>query len=442
MNLDAPHPSEHVVIGRAVMHAHEQPDVVARLTELDFIDPLARSVFAAIRDAQDERTPFDPSMLRSLHLGVEEMRTISSWTEYAVDSQSLAWHVNALRDVSTRRKLRLVADRIGSAAADAETASDALAQSQADLTGLAVSARSGDEERTIAEILTETVERAVNPGDFAPMRIDSGIWSFDNVGNGLPRHGLVVLAGRPGMGKSCAAVTLAASIARQDASAPVVFFTPEMSRDQVVTVLLSQASGVPHDHIVPRAGSTHLITDDEVGALMAHSKSIEKLPIRVSGQVRVGPHDVRAHCLSILSEPGVARVSAVFVDYLQILDLSAGSRRNGSREDQEYSWASRELKLLSRELECPVFLVSQINRKVEERTDRRPRLSDLKGSGGIEENADMVVFFYRPAYYGPDAVNGDVVDELDEWIIAKNRGGPLGVAEMRFTGRCVRWESM
>lgn len=435
MTIDEPHPSEPVVIGRAILHSHEQPEIVARLRETDFIDPLARSVFAAIAEAQAERTAFDASMLCHLHLGIDEIHRVSEWGGIAADAHDLAWHIGKLRDARTRRALRLAASTIATNAESAETATSALADAQAEITALAIDAAQDDERKDMATLLAETVELALSTEPTASARIDSGLWSLDDASNGFPRHGLIVLAGRPGMGKSSAAITFARTMTH-DPREPAVVYSPEMSPDQVVASMLAQVSGVPLERIIRRDGNQSVLTDAEAGALLSAQKTLAKYPIRISGQVRIGPHEIRAHALGVLAEPDVRRISLVVVDYLQILDVSAGARKSGGREDQEYSWASRELKLLSRELECPVILVSQINRGVEGRQDRRPRLSDLKGSGGIEENADVVLFAYRPAYYDPDT------DEDDEIVIAKNRGGPLGIAPMKFSGPCVRWESM
>jgi len=427
-------PSETAVIGRALVRPEEAPQIVAALTAESFTSGLAAQAFGVIAECVgDGRSP-DVSMLASIGLTRDELAVVADWAGYGADARAIDWHIDRVQDAHTRRRLRGFAAQAAQAAETAETAGEAIDETSVALAALARDTDRGGRARTMAAVLEEVVRDAIEPAGATPQRVDTGVWALDDTSHGLPRHGLVIVAGRPSMGKTSAATELARSIATIHGGAPVAFFSVEMSADQIGTAMVSAASGVPKSMLEPRGGKAIQLTDEHVGRLLMHQAQLATLPIHVYDDPRVSPLDIRARCSRLLHETRAPKMAAVVVDFAQILDLSAGERKGG-REDQALSWAARELKILSRDLECPVILVSQINREVERRTDQRPRMSDLKGSGGLEEAADVVIFCYRPSYYDQES------EEPDEWIVGKNRGGPTGTARMRFVGERVRWDS-
>lgn len=244
----------------------------------------------------------------------------------------------------------------------------------------------------------------------------SGFADLDHVITGLSRSDLIIVAARPAMGKSVFALNLAANFARHNKDSEAVIFSLEMSKEQNVTRMLSSESFVELDYLMK--GN---ISGDQWTKLAKGAENLSGMNIYLDDTAGITVPQMKAK-LRRLKRPGL-----VIIDYLQLMN---SSRRIENRVN-EISEITRQLKLMAKELDIPVITLSQLSRAVESRTDKRPMLSDLRESGSIEQDADIVMFLYRDAYYNKDTPD----PTLAECIVAKNRHGETGTVNLRFSGQ-------
>ncbi|MDE7301922.1 MAG: replicative DNA helicase, partial [Oscillospiraceae bacterium] len=244
----------------------------------------------------------------------------------------------------------------------------------------------------------------------------SGFADLDHVITGLNRSDLIIVAARPAMGKSVFALNLAANFARHNKDSEAVIFSLEMSKEQNVTRMLSSESIVELDYLMK--GN---ISGDQWTKLAQGAERLSGMNIYLDDTAGITVPQMKAK-LRRLKRPGL-----VIIDYLQLMN---SSRRIENRVN-EISEITRQLKLMAKELDVPIITLSQLSRAVESRTDKRPLLSDLRESGSIEQDADIVMFLYRDAYYNKDTPD----PTLAECIVAKNRHGETGTVNLRFSGQ-------
>lgn len=262
--------------------------------------------------------------------------------------------------------------------------------------------------------------------------IPSGFTNIDRMTNGWQRSDLVILAGRPGMGKTAFVLGIARNAA-VDHKKPVAIFSLEMSSLQLVTRLISGETELPGEKF--RSGK---LADYEWEQLNARVRNLSDAPIYIDDTPQLSIFDLRAKARRLKSNKGI---EMLIIDYLQLM-RGEESGKNGNRE-QEISYISRSLKSLAKELDIPVIALAQLSRAVEQRQDKIPILSDLRESGSIEQDADMVGFLYRADYYGftQDAEGNDLTGMAD-FIIAKHRHGSTGKARIRFRAEYAKFEDV
>ncbi|NLC52172.1 MAG: replicative DNA helicase [Firmicutes bacterium] len=243
----------------------------------------------------------------------------------------------------------------------------------------------------------------------------TGFVDFDNLTSGLQDSDLIIIAARPSMGKTTLALNMAHYLAVREKE-PVAFFSLEMSKEQLVQRLLCAEAGIDSQRL--RRG---MLTDDDWPKLTRAVGPLSEAKLFIDDTAAISIVEMRAKARRLKAEHGL---SAVFVDYLQLM---TSSTKHENRQ-QEISSISRSLKALAKELSVPVVALSQLSRAVEQRNDKRPILSDLLESGGIEANADLVAFIYRDDYYNKESEK----ENIAEIIIAKQRNGPVGTIELYF----------
>ncbi len=255
--------------------------------------------------------------------------------------------------------------------------------------------------------------------------LPTGFADLDRMCFGLQDSDLVIVAARPSMGKTTLALNMAHQIAVKDKK-PTAFFSMEMSKEQLAQRLLCAEAQIDAQNM--RRGS---LSQDEWQKLTRAVGPLSESPLFIDDSASLSVMEVRAKARRLKAEKGL---QAVFVDYLQLM---RGFSRSESRQ-QELSEISRSLKALAKELNVPVLALSQLSREVEKRPGRRPILSDLMESGGIEANADLVMFIYREEYYNRDSEKGNIA----EISIAKQRNGPTGVVELYFLDRYTKFANI
>jgi replicative DNA helicase len=304
-------------------------------------------------------------------------------------------------------------------------------------------------------------EKALNSGGHLS-GFTTGLEALNAKMGGLHKSDLVIVAGRPGMGKSALGTNMAFAAARRflrdsaeglepakSAGAPVVLFSLEMSADQLATRILSEQSGITSENL--RTGK---ITQQEFRDLARAAAELESLPLYIDDTPGLTIAALRTRARRLKRQKGIGMI---VVDYLQLLQ---GTGRGGNENRvQEISEISRGLKQLAKELDAPVIALSQLSRQVEQREDKRPQLSDLRESGSIEQDADIVLFIYREDYYlkatEPDYPMPNETEKLakyEEWkskfdpvagraeiMVSKQRHGSTGIVRVRFDGRTTKF---
>lgn len=256
--------------------------------------------------------------------------------------------------------------------------------------------------------------------------VPTGFADLDLITAGFHPADLVILAARPAMGKSAFALNIATNAAVR-ANVPVVIFSLEMSKEQMTNRILCSEAMVDSNKV--RTGK---LDDEDWAKLAQASGELSEAPIYIDDTPGITVMEIRAKCRKLHLEKGIG---LVVIDYIQLVQ---GSNKRGASREQEISEISRSLKILAKEIGAPVIALSQLSRAVEQRPDHRPMLSDLRESGAIEQDADIVTFLYRDDYYNPDTEKKNIA----EVILAKHRAGSLGTVELLWLGSYTKFANL
>jgi replicative DNA helicase len=258
--------------------------------------------------------------------------------------------------------------------------------------------------------------------------VRTGFYDLDRMTAGLQAGDLVVLAARPSMGKTAFALNIAEHVAVSE-GLPVVVFSMEMGAAQLALRMVGSLGRIDQQHL--RTGA---LRDDEWGRLTEAVDKLGKVSMYIDESPALNPSELRARARRQARHCG--KLGLIVVDYLQLMSGSSGSDENRATEIGEIS---RGLKALAKELQCPVMALSQLNRSVESRTDKRPMMSDLRESGAIEQDADVIMFIYRDDYYTKDASKEPGIAEI---IIGKQRNGPVGTIKLTFLKPLTKFDNL
>jgi replicative DNA helicase len=285
----------------------------------------------------------------------------------------------------------------------------------------------GDGAQGLRDLLKKAIGRieylVENQGAFTGL--PTGLNKFDEMTNGLQPSDLIIIAGRPSMGKTSFAMNIVENVCIKEQK-PVAVFSMEMSAEQLVMRMISSWGRVDQG----RLRSGQLNEEDWPRITSAISIMSENARLFIDDSPALSPSELRARARRLKREHDIG---LIMVDYLQLMQVPG----TGENRTNEISEISRGLKAIAKELDVPVIALSQLNRQVEQRDNKRPRMSDLRESGGIEQDADLIVFIYRDEVYNPDTD----AKGLAEIIIGKQRNGPLGTAEAAFLGQFTRFEN-
>jgi replicative DNA helicase len=265
-----------------------------------------------------------------------------------------------------------------------------------------------------------------NPNDITG--VPTGFHDFDRMTSGMQPGDLIVLAARPSMGKTALAINIAENVAVQE-GLPVAVFSMEMGASQLAVRIVGSIGRIDQGHL--RTGK---LSDDEWPRLTEAIEKLRNVSLHIDETPGLTPSELRANARRLSRQCG--KLGLIVVDYLQLM---SGSSSDGSdNRATELGEISRGLKMLAKELQCPVIALSQLNRSVEQRTDKRPMMSDLRESGAIEQDADVIMFIYRDDYYNKDSKEPGVA----EVIIGKQRNGPTGTIKLAFLKPITKFESL
>lgn len=421
--------AERAVLGACLLDRDALLSATEILDSEDFYDLHHRDVFSLVGEMARKDLPVDPLTLWEeigRHAGLAERLGGQGFLAAVVDSvpttANVEWHARIVRNKALRRRL-IAAGGLISRLGFAEDREMEDVLDEAERLVFDIAQRGNDRPfRHIREIVPEAfqhIEKAFLRKD-QTIGTPSGFVDFDHLGGGLQPGSLIVVAARPAMGKTAFALNMAQHAAIKEKK-PVLIFSLEMGGEQLVHRLLgSEAQINIHDL---RTGN---LSREQWDRLAHAAGRISAAPIYIDDSSDLSTLDLRARARRFVALMKGQPVGLVVVDYLQLMR----SLRSAESRQQEVAEISRALKAVARELSVPVVAISQLSRAVESRTDRRPMLSDLRDSGAIEQDADMVLLLYRPGYY--DRKDGDEEDPRAEVILAKHRNGPTGTINLIF----------
>lgn len=279
----------------------------------------------------------------------------------------------------------------------------------------------------VVELLDRVEEMSQNPNDITG--VPTGFYDLDRQTSGFQSGDLIILAARPSMGKTALAINIAEHVALNE-GLPVAVFSMEMGASQLAVRIVGSIGRIDQGHL--RTGK---LTDEEWPRLTDAIERLRNISLHIDETPGLTVSELRANARRLARQCG--KLGLIVVDYLQLMSVSTSM--NDENRATAVGEISRGLKMLAKELQCPVIALSQLSRGVESRTDKRPMMSDLRESGAIEQDADVIMFIYRDEYYTKEACKEPGVAEV---IISKQRNGPTGTVKLAFISRITKFESL
>jgi replicative DNA helicase len=409
------------------------------LTEGDFYRFEHRMVFGAIGALINASKPADVITVFEQLLGqgkAEEiggLAYLNALAQYVPSAGNIRRYAEIVRERSILRKLVSASDEISTTAFNPKgrpvaTILDEAEQKIFNIGEEGARNRQGFQamDTLVVALLDRVQEMADNPNDVTG--VPTGFYDLDRMTAGFQAGDLIVLAARPSMGKTALAINIAEHVALNE-GLPVAVFSMEMGAAQLAVRIVGSIGRIDQSHL--RTGK---LTDEEWPRLTEAIEKLRTISLHIDESAGLTSSELRANARRLSRQCG--KLGLIVVDYLQLM---SGSTNDGENRATELGEISRGLKMLAKELQCPVMALSQLNRSVETRPDKRPMMSDLRESGAIEQDADIIMFIYRDEYYTKDACKEPGVAEI---IIAKQRNGPTGVVKLAFLKPITKFESL
>lgn len=429
-NLDA----ERAVLGSCLLDKDAAIYVIETLRKDDFYDAIHQLAYDIISEmvqkdkAVDPLTFIEEAKKRGLFDKLGGQSFVASFIDAVPTTANVEYHARIVRDKSVHRKMIQVGTYI-TKLGYAEEAEIEEVLDEAERAVFDVATRGNLVVfKALGEVLKSSFKELEDRffGGSVVTGLPTGYIDLDRITGGLQGGSLIILAARPSMGKTALALNIAQYVAIKQET-PVLIFSLEMSAEQLSHRLLASEAKVNiHDM---RTGALPRGTWD----ILANAAGmLSEAPIYIDDSSFLSTLDLRARARRFKAQH--PKLGLIIVDYLQLMNLS----RRVENKQQEVAEISRALKGVARELNVPVIALSQLSRAVEQRQDKKPQLADLRDSGAIEQDADLVIFLYRKGYYEPDKEDGQDVADL---IIAKHRNGPTGTVQLLFVKEYTRFEN-
>ena len=433
---------EQVVLGAMMLEKDAVNDTIDILNRDSFYDPKHQYIFNAILELFANTKPIDLVTVTSKLQKNGELEAaggaayISSLTNRVASSAHIQYHARIISEKFIKRELiRVSSEIIRDSYNETKDVFDLLNSAESNLFKIAennMSKQASSMQNVVREAIEEIEKAAQNSDGISG--VPTGFHDLDKITAGWQKSDMIVLAGRPGMGKTAFVLSMARNVA-VDYNMGVAVFSLEMSCVQLVKRLMASEARLPGEKL--RRGN---LRDDEFQQLHSRIKKLSTAPLYIDDTPGLSIFDFRAKCRRLKSQ---FNVELIIIDYLQLMSAKDG-KNNGNRE-QEISTISRSIKEIAKELNVPIIALAQLSRSVEQRGgDKKPILSDLRESGAIEQDADIVSFIYRPEYYGfiEDPDSGDSNQGVGEIIIAKHRNGAQGNVRLRFISEYARFDNL
>ncbi|MEY4283750.1 MAG: Replicative helicase [Pseudomonadota bacterium] len=411
-------------------------DVVA---EADFYRYEHRLIFSAIQALVSSNRPADvitvfehlQSMGKADEVG--GLAQLNALAQFVPSASNIRRYAEIVRERSILRRLVSVSDEIATSAFNPQgkpvaSVLDEAEQKIFNIGEEGARMRQGFQsmENLVIELLDRVEEMSLHPSDITG--VPTGFHDFDRMTSGLQSGDLVILAARPSMGKTALAINIAENVAIRE-GLPVAIFSMEMGAAQLAIRIVGSIGRIDQSRL--RTGK---LQDEEWPRLSESVERLREISLFIDETPGLTVSELRASARRLARRCG--KLGLIVVDYLQL--MSGSGSGDGENRATELGEISRGLKMLAKELQCPVIALSQLNRSVEQRNDKRPMMSDLRESGAIEQDADVIMFIYRDDYYNKDSKEPGVA----EVIIAKQRNGPTGTVKLAFLKPITKFESL
>jgi len=429
--------AEQAVLGGLLLDNSTWDSIADRLRAEDFYRRDHQQIFTGIAELSARSEPSDAVTLAE-YLAAKGLADETGGLAYlaglARDTPTAAnirAYADIVRERSLLRQLIRVSGEVAASAYESEgrTAADLVDEAERRVFEIAEQGRrTGSGFVPLHDILGATIDRLdlLQQSQGQLTGVSTGYHDLDTMTAGLQPGDLIIVAGRPSMGKTTLALNIAENAAI-GAGIPVAVFSMEMSRDQLAMRMISSLGRVDQSHL--RTGN---FGDEDWARINGAIAQMKTAPVYIDDSGALTPTEVRARARRLKREKG--GLGLIVVDYLQLMQVP-GTKENRATEISEIS---RSLKALAKELRVPVIALSQLNRGVEQRTDKKPVMSDLRESGAIEQDADLIVLIYREEVYEPETPRKGIADI----IIAKQRNGPTGEVHLTFLGKYTRFENL
>ena len=416
--------AEQAVLGSMLIDPRCVPDVIEQLRPEDFYIRQNREIYETIYSMFNFSLTIDPvTVLENMRKnGVYDENVSRNYILQLMDTTPTAANVGEyVAIIKDKTLLRRIAETAGDMTAMVQQGTDSGQDVLEAAEQRIYAIRQGRAARgltPISAVLLDVYDRLneLAASDAAVPGLSTGLGDLDLAISGLNKSDLILLAARPGMGKTSMALNILLHAGKFSGKS-VAFFSLEMSREQLVLRLISNESFVDNKKLV-----TGKLNESDWEKVAAAADALNRTKILIDDDSTVSVADINAKCRR------VEDLGLVVIDYLQLMTSAGGKERSGDNRQQIVSDISRALKIMAKELNVPVICLSQLSRANEKRDDKRPMLSDLRESGAIEQDADIVMFLFREDYYSPDSEKRNIA----ECIVAKNRHGETGKVELRW----------
>ena len=427
--------AERSVLGAVMLDNRAWDSVVDRLSIDDFYQPEHRHIFHALEQLSVKNQPFDVLTVSQalIDAGLLDVAGGEAMLYEIVQNTPSAANVNSYADIVREKSvLRQLIEAGTDIAKRAYEKGDTdikqiLDAAESQVLQIAETQTRGTGPQPIAQLLSAATEKmdALSQMEGDVTGLATGFDDFDKMTSGLQPADLVIVAGRPSMGKTVFGINIAEHAAIKE-DKPVLIFSLEMPAESITMRLFSSLGRVNQHNV--RSGK---LSDDEWPRISTAVSILSGAKMYIDDTPALSPQEMRARARRVARESG--GLSLIVVDYLQLMTV-AGSSENRTNEVSEIS---RSLKALAKELNVPLIALSQLNRGLEQRNDKRPVMSDLRESGSIEQDADVIAFIYRDEVYNPETADKGTA----EIIIRKQRNGPIGDFRLSFYGQFTRFEN-
>ena len=430
--------AESSVLGGLLLDNAAWDRVSDLLTDADFYRYEHRLVFGAIgalvnvTKPADVITVFEHLQSQGKAEEVGGLSYLNSLAQYVPSAGNIRRYAEIVRERSILRKLVSASDEIATNAFNPQGRPVAEIVDEAEQKIFNIGEQGSRMKQgfqgmdsLVVSLLDRVQEMADNPNDVTG--VPTGFYDLDRLTAGFQAGDLIVLAARPSMGKTALAINIAEHVALHE-GLPVAVFSMEMGAAQLAVRIVGSIGRIDQSHL--RTGK---LTDEEWPRLTEAIEKLRNISLHIDESAGLTSSELRANARRLARQCG--QLGLIVVDYLQLMSGSSSSDENRATELGEIS---RGLKMLAKELKCPVMALSQLNRSVETRPDKRPMMSDLRESGAIEQDADIIMFIYRDDYYNKESKEPGVA----EVIIAKQRNGPTGTVKLAFLKPITKFESL